>query len=339
MAESRQGNEPSEPLLLDKYRGCLMGVLLGDCIGGLFDFQWRIDSLPPRRVEQIEDSIWSHLKNYVQPSLQYTDDTSMSLSLAESLLKNCGLDPKDLARTFVDRYLHEVNKQLCYAQVPYDVFDVWEEMHFEGDIFAPARRRFGGVGSTGNGGAMRAAPVALFCGGDPDALVQAYAVSLALHNNAPLDVELFLNQLLEFNRRLEDGLLEKPFTKRFEIVRQLLREDNVEATEVVRQLGHSVLAVDAMPMALFCALRSLKPIASVNREHEIERSIIYAISMGGDTDTIASMTGAITGALFGMKQIPSSWITMCEASEKLLAVAEKLFLHASAKIASSCGSD
>ena len=40
--------------------------------------------------------------------------------------------------------------------------------------------------------------------------------------------------------------------------------------------------------------------------------IPYAISLGGDTDTIASMAGAIGGAYWGLESIPEEWTTSCE---------------------------
>ncbi|OQV21043.1 Poly(ADP-ribose) glycohydrolase ARH3 [Hypsibius exemplaris] len=327
--------------LLDKYRGCFMGVLLGDCIGGLLERP--TGDLSCMRVDDIEAAIES------VPSLQYTDDTSMTLSLAESLLEHRGLEPKSLAIKFVERYRKEVTKQHLYAKVRSEVFEQWEETQFLGDIFAPAKRRFHGAGSNGNGGAMRAAAVALFCGDDVGSLVeiaktssqlthchpegyngailQAYAVCQALHNSSPLNVEQFLDRLRELAQTLEDGLTEKSFTERLEVVRLLLQQDDLPPSEVIRKLGHSVRAVDAMPMALFCALRSLRPIPSIKRENAVERSIILAVSMGGDTDTIASMAGAITGALFGVQRIEPRWIAMCEASDKLLAVAEELYAY------------
>ena len=50
-----------------------------------------------------------------------------------------------------------------------------------------------------------------------------------------------------------------------------------------------------------------------------ERTIIYAISLGGDTDTIATMAGAIAGAYWGEEKIPKIWQQSCEG----LAVTQK----------------
>jgi len=55
-----------------------------------------------------------------------------------------------------------------------------------------------------------------------------------------------------------------------------------------------------------------------------EKTIIYAISLGGDTDTIATMAGAIAGAYYGIDAIPASWRGACEGIKDALGYAEKL---------------
>jgi len=55
------------------------------------------------------------------------------------------------------------------------------------------------------------------------------------------------------------------------------------------------------------------------------RSIQFAISLGGDTDTIASMAGSISGAHLGYEAIPKELLRHCEAPEKILKVADDLY--------------
>ena len=56
-----------------------------------------------------------------------------------------------------------------------------------------------------------------------------------------------------------------------------------------------------------------------------ERTILYAITLDGDTDTIASMAGAIAGAYYGMDVIPKPWIAACEGSEDAVKLADGLY--------------
>ena len=59
--------------------------------------------------------------------------------------------------------------------------------------------------------------------------------------------------------------------------------------------------------------------------NKFQRTIIYAISLGGDTDTIASMAGAIAGAYYGFDSISPKWIALCEYHQQTINSAEKLY--------------
>ena len=58
--------------------------------------------------------------------------------------------------------------------------------------------------------------------------------------------------------------------------------------------------------------------------NEFQRTVIYAVSLGGDTDTIASMAGAIAGAWYGIDSIPTEWRDACEATQIAHELANKL---------------
>jgi len=49
------------------------------------------------------------------------------------------------------------------------------------------------------------------------------------------------------------------------------------------------------------------------------------VSLGGDTDTIASMAGAIAGACYGIDNIPAAWSDACEATHTAKQLAGKLY--------------
>ena len=66
-----------------------------------------------------------------------------------------------------------------------------------------------------------------------------------------------------------------------------------------RLLGNGIKAEEAVPMAIYCYL---------SNHDSFETAIESAIFLGGDTDTIASMTGAISGAALGESSIPGRWI-------------------------------
>jgi len=64
---------------------------------------------------------------------------------------------------------------------------------------------------------------------------------------------------------------------------------------------------------------------------------MYAISLGGDSDTIATMTGAIAGACYRIENIPKSWLKCCEGTEDALTFASDL--HALQRCDEKCKAD
>ena len=75
--------------------------------------------------------------------------------------------------------------------------------------------------------------------------------------------------------------------------------------------------MEAAPCALYAFLHCC--------DKSFEELIPYAISLGGDTDTIASMAGAIGGAFWGEAGIPKEWIDSCESSDHAQSLGDELF--------------
>lgn len=91
-------------------------------------------------------------------------------------------------------------------------------------------------------------------------------------------------------------------------------------------LVHAFVACDYFCLLLFtaeavpCAIYAF--LSHVNKS--FEELIPFAISLGGDTDTIASMAGSIAGAHFGFDSIPKAWIDCCEGVSRLSSLADSL---------------
>jgi len=89
----------------------------------------------------------------------------------------------------------------------------------------------------------------------------------------------------------------------------------LEAREVVRSLGNGVEAQFSVPSACYIA---------VTYSPDFFDAIQAAISLGGDTDTIAGMVGAIVGAHVGEKGLPVEWIEQLEEGPRGCSFARSL---------------
>jgi len=295
-------------MLKSKFVGCLVGSAVGDALGSSFEGLW---------VSEVKIERFSG---------RWTDDTHMMIGVAESLIANEGFDGSHMAQTFIENYEHEPWRG--YASGPPRVFRwiksgvAWNEA---------SKRLFGGSGSYGNGAAMRIAPVGLFYYDDLEqlrsvaygqsqithahelgkegALLQAYAVALAtnIDPSLELDSSVFLKKLEAFTRN-------EVYKQKLEKVWKLLGETN--RLRVVRELGNGIEAHNSVPAAIYSFLR---------HPDSFEECVLYAISLGGDTDTIGAMTGAISGAYHGVEAIPDGWKSRLEARDYIEKLAEKLW--------------
>ena len=77
-----------------------------------------------------------------------------------------------------------------------------------------------------------------------------------------------------------------------------LLEEETTSDEVVELLGNGVRTLESVPTALYAAMKYLD---------DPEQALVKAVGYGGDTDTIAAMTGAIVGAFRGAGSFPKRW--------------------------------
>ncbi|CAH0380613.1 unnamed protein product [Bemisia tabaci] len=344
-------NVPNE-VLKSKFRACLAGVVLGDCLG-----------VPFEGIEKVVKRDLSDFLNALdQPDaklapLRYSDDTAMTRSIAESLVENQKVDENDIAQRFTDVYFKEPNRG--YGEGVVQVFTKWRTSL--DDLWNPAKEQYNGDGSYGNGGAMRVAPIALFCHNSHDLLVktvtsvtklthtnplaisgalfQSMAIqqALSLDPDEKLDEKIFLKNLREKIEAIEETIYDDHgfdlgknwyYRNRINIIEKLLEEcrlKNVSDEEVVSSLGHYVDALNSVPTALFCFLRSTQKIPHIQTNNALRRTIEYAISLGGDTDTIASMAAALVGSYYGEEVIPQYYLKHTEAGKELAHLGEKLY--------------
>jgi len=168
-------------------------------------------------------------------------------------------------------------------------------------------------GSFGNGAAARIAPCALLfhrsrealeraveaCAsvthchplGVAGAVLQARQVALALEQHgAPLDPASFAVDLRSTTASIE-------FRQKLRAVEECLVR-RVDASLVRARLGCNATTLGSVPTALFCFL---------SRPDSFEDALAFAVNLGGETDSLGAMAGAIAGAYHGARAIPPRW--------------------------------
>ncbi|VAX30325.1 hypothetical protein MNBD_NITROSPIRAE02-1339, partial [hydrothermal vent metagenome] len=157
-----------------------------------------------------------------------------------------------------------------------------------------------------NGAAMRVAPVGLFYYNDPEKLREISCQSSRITHSHPLGMEgaalqayavsLAIRKEQNFPDRLREFTRVDVYRKKMDVLEELL-DKKEDRERVVRELGNGIEAFNSVPTAIFCFLAG----------SSFKEALIYAVSLGGDTDTIGAMTGAIAGAWWGIDGIPPEW--------------------------------
>ncbi|XP_035658254.1 ADP-ribose glycohydrolase ARH3-like [Branchiostoma floridae] len=123
----------------------------------------------------------------------------------------------------------------------------------------------------------------------------------------------------------EASLPDQPYCAKLEIMKEFLQREKVSRQEVQDQLGNDIKALNSVPAAIFSFLHCTRSVDDIPTDNALERTIIYAISLGGDTDTIATMAGAIAGAYYGIEYVPPPWMKACEGANDAVRFADQLY--------------
>jgi len=299
------------------FAGCLIGQCLGDALGFPVEGWNALDcsnfvqkSVNPWFVgEEPHPNEWSG---------QYTDDSQLARELLESLVLNKGWNPEDYAARIAkifqeDRIVgrgiacDEAARQLI-AGVP------WKKS----GVPSP---------SAGNGTAMRAAPVGLFYYDRPEEMVRVAheqgwithhdsrcsAGSIAIAGAVALAVQSEVKDTGEFVSCLSEWMsgYDREFAAMVLELPSFISLDPNEAAREIAGAGKPKGYVDGWPgISPFVVPSVLWSVYAFLRHRDSYQSAVCeAIAVGGDVDTTAAMTGAISGAYLGLEALPSHLVT------------------------------
>ncbi|HBY77549.1 MAG TPA: ADP-ribosylglycohydrolase, partial [Cyanobacteria bacterium UBA11148] len=152
--------------LIERYRGCLLGLATGDAVGTTLEFK------PPGTFTPIKDMVGGGPFD-LEPG-QWTDDTSMALCLAESLIHCNGFDPTDQLQRYLEWYHegHLSSTGHCF-DIGNTVYSALIQFETTGEPYCGSTH----PRSAGNGSIMRLAPVPLFFAKNPEKAIQMSANS------------------------------------------------------------------------------------------------------------------------------------------------------------------
>jgi ADP-ribosyl-[dinitrogen reductase] hydrolase len=284
----------------DRFQGCLLGLATGDAVGTALAFQ------PPHTFQPIVDMVGGGPFN-LKPG-QWTDDTSMALCLASSLVERHGFDPRDQ----IERYCRWAREgYLSSAGRGFDIGNTVRAALARYQVTGDACSGSLSPTSAGNGSIMRLAPVAMYYFPDHQA-IEPYTgeSSRTTHGTQECgDACRLLAGIL--GRALAGQPKEEVLGGAIATCEAGPRIAAIARGEYrhtspaeVRGGGYVVVSLEA---ALWC----------FNRSNSFEAAILSAANLGDDADTTAAVCGQVPGAYYGAAAIPSRWLARL-AQEQLI---------------------
>lgn len=296
---------------LERFRGCLLGLAIGDAIGTTVEFAARGSF--PAVTDMVGGGVFR-----LEPG-QWTDDTSMALCLATSLVTVGGFDPID-----------QMNRYCAWRDEGYlssngTCFDIGNTVSQALAKYRRSGNPFSGSTdpqSAGNGCLMRLAPVPMFYFPDRDRVRHfAGESSRTTHGAAECIAacRLFADMVFRALSGLPKteillGYTLEPDEPQRSAKLAAIAQGNYQQKSI-NQIRGTGYVVDSLEAALWCFWTT----------ESFEAAILAATNLGDDADTTAAICGQIAGAYYGASALPKSWCDRLTMHVEITDLADRLY--------------
>ncbi|MEG4037432.1 ADP-ribosylglycohydrolase family protein [Microcoleus sp. S36b_A4] len=300
---------------IERYRGSLLGLAVGDAVGTTLEFH------RPGTFAPINDMVGGGPFR-IKPG-EWTDDTSMALCLAESLIEKQGFDPVHQLETYLrwskDGHLSSTG----------ECFDIGNTVQQALGNFEDTRKPFCGstdVWTAGNGSIMRLAPVPLFYAKNPLEVIDKSGESSRTTHAAATCVDAcrYFGNLIAgaVNGVAKDVLLSERYCPigGYWAANPLVAEiDEIAAGSFkLRQppeIQGSGYVVKSLEAALWAFYNS----------SSFAEGCLLAVNLGDDADTTGAVYGQLAGAFYGESGIPQKWLSQLVDRTLIASFGDRLF--------------
>jgi ADP-ribosylglycohydrolase len=281
----------------DRFLGCLTGLAVGDAVGTTLEFR------SPGTFKPIDDMVGGGPFD-LEPG-EWTDDTSMALCLAASLVEKRAFDPIDQLERYC-RWHHE-----GYMGSHGTCFDIGNTVRSALDNFRMHRKPDSGSKdpeSAGNGSIMRLAPVPMYFGSNAEEAIDYSGKSSMTTHGATtcVDASRYFGGLIwgALNGWPKEKLLASNFSPQDDswISRPLcpavaeIAEGSFKRKKPpeIRGTGYVVKSLEAALWAFYSS-------------YDFRTGSLLAANLGDDADTTGAVYGQLAGAYYAYSGIPESW--------------------------------
>ena len=298
---------------MTKIKDAIMGFVVGDALGVPYEFVSREEL----KMNPAKDMVG--YGTYNQPAGTWSDDTAMTLCVIENIIN----DGKShhLAQLFIKWYKEG------YYTATNEFFDIGITTRIALDNIiagkSPSESGLRDINSCGNGSLMRSTPYAFLINFNKTMVLMNY--NNRITHGHPLCHECCflyckLLQSLSNGKDKHDAFryslgalrqgwrlvdLEEIDYQRIQLFDRMMSEEFVSLKEEdIKSTGYVLHSLEA---AIWCFLNT----------DNYETAVLKAVNLGGDTDTIAALTGAMAGTYYGYDAIPKKWLDVIAKKDEI----------------------
>ena len=301
---------------LGRATGAFVGLAIGDALGTTLEFSSRDQY--PLLTEIVGGGPFG-----LQAG-EWTDDTSMALCLADSLLEKGKFDAKDTMDRYVRWWKEGENSSngTCF-DIGITISGALSRYEQSGDPWCGLTD----PNTSGNGSLMRLVPIPIFFHHD---IEQAKAMAIAQSRTTHASVEsieaceYYCELIVEaINGDSKDHVLRGRSTQASEKIQRIVRGDwKRKYRDQIESTGYVIHSLEA---ALW----------SIHTSNSFEEALVKAVNLAEDSDTVGAIAGQLAGALWSYESIPSRWLQSLKQREHIVDLARKLYFAQSRTGASS----
>jgi len=296
---------------LDRYIGCLVGLAFGDAYGTRTEFK------QPGEFEEYFDLVIEGGGPFKLEPGQWTDDTSMALCLAESIIKcDGGFNSEDQMKRYLDWYTngHLSSNGRCF-DIGGTTAGAIARFSRDGNPIAGATHEH----SAGNGSLMRLAPIPMMYRGYYDRLF-IFAENSSKTTHAHPDC---LECCTIFSYMIADALAGKSKEEILDKSKHSLSEPHVKniayrsyLKKDPPQIKGTGYVVDTLEAALWAFATT----------DNFEDGMIKVANLGDDSDTTCAVYGQIAGAYYGIDAMPDEEVDKLSLLSTIITFATQLYI-------------
>ena len=299
----------------ERFLGSILGLAVGDAVGTTLEFR------TPGSFEPITDMVGKGPFNLKKG--EWTDDTSMALCLAQSLVDKNGFDPNDQMEAYV-RWWRQ-----GYMSHTGDCFDIGITVQDALSRYEDSHEPFSGSDdplSAGNGSIMRLAPVPLFFSKYPDLAIK-YSAESSLTTHGAIEAvdacrymgSLIVGAVSEVSKKellsegysaVGDNWKTQPLAPAInEIAQGSFKQRNPPE---IKGTGYVVKSLESALWAFY-------------NSNDFREGCLLAVNLGDDADTTGAVYGQIAGAFYGYQDIPEGWRNSIAMLSEILNIADHIY--------------